>query len=60
MKKGIVISLALGHKNGKTVLKNGDKVTENDVNNFDDCVKNGHIKIEENKKVENKKEQKKF
>ena len=46
MKKGVVISLTLSHKNGRTVLRTGDKVNENDVNNFDDSVKTGHIKIE--------------
>lgn len=45
MKKGKVISLTLSHKNGKTILRAGDPVTENDVNNFDDSVKTGHIEL---------------
>jgi hypothetical protein len=45
MKKGVVISLTLSHKNGKTVLRDGDKVSEDDVNNFDKLVKSGHIKL---------------
>lgn len=49
MKKGKVISLALGHKNGRVVLKTGDSVTENDVDNFDACVRNGHIELDAEK-----------
>ena len=46
MKKGKVIPLALSHKNGKTILGPGDKVTENDVNNFDEVVKKGFIEVD--------------
>ena len=47
MKKGKVISSALSHKNGSTILRAGDKVTEDDLNNFDEAVKGGHVEIEE-------------
>lgn len=46
MKKGKVISSALSHKNGSKILRAGDKVTENDLNNFDEAVKGGHVEIE--------------
>jgi len=44
MKKGIVISSALSHKNGNTILRAGAKVTEADLHNFDLAVKGGHVK----------------
>lgn len=50
MKTGIVKVLALSHKNGNAILRNGDKVTDKDVNNFDELVKNGSIELEEPKK----------
>lgn len=37
----------LSHKNGRSILNAGDKVTENDVNNFDSLVKEGKIKLDE-------------
>jgi len=46
MKKGIVIALTLSHKNGNNILRDGDKVTENDVVNFDHLVKKGFIEVE--------------
>ncbi len=42
-KEGKVIIIALSHKNGRTILKFKDIVTENDVEDFDACVKNGKI-----------------
>lgn len=47
MKKGIVTPRRLSHKNGVTKLKKGDEVTEKDVNNFDELVENGCIKIDD-------------
>ena len=47
MRNGEVISSALSHKNGRTILRSGDKVTENDLNDFDWALKTGHIEIEE-------------
>lgn len=49
MRKGKVISLGISHKNGNAIIKTGEKVTENDVHDFDNLIKNGHIK-EEGKK----------
>ena len=45
MKKGIVVPRKLSHKNGISKLSVGEEVTENDVNNFDELVKNGCIEI---------------
>jgi hypothetical protein len=45
MKNGKVKVLAISHKNGKSVLRAGDKVTENDVLNFDKLVKDGYIDL---------------
>jgi len=58
MKKGKVIPLSLSHKNLNKVFKAGDKVTENDVDNFDLLVKKGYIKPDESAKVKEKKESK--
>jgi hypothetical protein len=44
MKKGIVISNMITSKRGGYIHK-GKEVSENDINNFDECVKNGHIKL---------------
>lgn len=49
MKKGKVIALTLSHKNGSKVLRAGDSVTEKDVDNFENLVKQGFIEVEESK-----------
>lgn len=47
MKKGKLNRLTLSHKNGRTVLRPDSKkeydVTESDVNNWDELVKDGSI-----------------
>jgi hypothetical protein len=55
MKKGIVIPKKLSHKNGVSKLSAGDSVTENDVNNFDELVKNGCIQLKDEPKKPSKK-----
>ena len=60
MRKGTVSVIALSHKNLNSIFKAGDKVTENDVNNFGLLVKSGKIKetIEEKKVIEKEPEKK--
>ena len=61
MRTGKVISINVSHKNGNTIIKTGEKVTENDVHDFDSLVKSGHIKEFEAKtakKAENKQPEK--
>lgn len=55
MKKGKVIVGALSHKNLNHVFKEFEKVTENDVENWDELVKEG--KIEETGEEENDSEE---
>lgn len=50
MKKGKVIVGALSHKNRNYVFSEFEKVTENDVENWDELVKNGYIKEDQVKK----------
>jgi len=59
MKKGIVISLAVSHRNLSHIFKTGDSVTENEVNDFDKLVKTGHLKEVEGKKTVKKPDSKK-
>jgi hypothetical protein len=60
--KGKVKSLAISHKNGRTILRAGQIVTDKDVNNFSELVKKGHIvaeKAAEEKAAEKKAAEKK-
>jgi len=46
MKKGIVKVLSLSAKNKSHIFRSGDEVSENDVENFDELVKQGYIKAD--------------
>jgi hypothetical protein len=58
MKKGIVIANLITLKRGGYLHK-GKKVTSNDIDNFDECVKGGKIKLDEPIKETPKQEPKK-
>ena len=60
MKKAKVIVLAVSHKNRNHIFKDGDIITEIDVNNFDELVKTKKLElITEKEEKEPEKEKKK-
>ena len=54
--EGRVKSRCVSHKNGRTILRAGTKVTDKDVDNWSELVKKGHI--EESKTTTKKAESK--
>lgn len=57
MKKGILQKrLTLSHKNGNYIFRAGDEVPEDAVNDFNELVEKGILKVKEEPKKSNKKD----